>query len=286
MIARLAARAHGVVTRQGLMAAGVGRGEIESRVAKGALIRVHRGVFRVGHAAPSVLASYTAAVLACGEGAALAGLAAAHLHRMLKHPPALPSVLTATERVVPGVQTHRCRKRLIEEEMTMARGIAVTSVARTLVDLAPLLSRGDLARAFHRAQHHSGLHPVAVEMVLERHPKVPGAATVRRVARGDDPIELSHLETGFRQLLRRERLPLPVMNRPAGGHLLDCRWPDHGVTVELDSYTFHNSLHAWDGDRAREREAYDRGDEFRRFTRVDVFDDQRVMLRVLRHLLS
>jgi hypothetical protein len=79
LIAELASRAHGLVTRGQLLAAGVSSGQIEVRLAFGALIAVYRGVYRVGHAAPNVEAHYLAAVLACGEGALLAGVPAAHL---------------------------------------------------------------------------------------------------------------------------------------------------------------------------------------------------------------
>lgn len=78
-IARIAGGQHGVVTRRQLLAAGLSAGEIARRVRTGALLREHRGVYRVGHRAPSVEARYLAAVLACGDGARLSGLAAAHL---------------------------------------------------------------------------------------------------------------------------------------------------------------------------------------------------------------
>jgi hypothetical protein len=77
ILAYLASRAHGVVTRGELAGAGVTRAEIERRLRNGALIRVHRGVFRVGHQSPSLEARYIAAVKACGEGSLLAGSAAA-----------------------------------------------------------------------------------------------------------------------------------------------------------------------------------------------------------------
>jgi Transcriptional regulator, AbiEi antitoxin len=88
-IAQLAARSHGVVTREELVRAGVTQAEIRSRLASGALISIHRGVFRVGHAAPSQLARYMAAVKAGGGGALLCRRAAGHLLGLLKSP--LPS---------------------------------------------------------------------------------------------------------------------------------------------------------------------------------------------------
>ena len=81
-------------------------------------------------------------------------------------------------------------------------------------------------------------------------------------------------------------LPLPITNKVAGGHRVDCRWPEHRLTVELDSYRFHNSRHAWDQDRLREKEARSRGDEFRRYTWSDVFEDPSYMLKELRQLLQ
>jgi hypothetical protein len=76
-----------------------------------------------------------------------------------------------------------------------------------------------------------------------------------------------------------------VTNRKAGEKRVDCRWPEHNLTVELDSYRFHNSRHAWELDRRREREAHARGDDFRRYTYDDVFEQPDGMLAELRGLL-
>jgi hypothetical protein len=100
VIGRLATRAHGVVTRVELLDAEVTKAEIDQRVGTGALISVFRGVYRVGHRAPSVEARYMAAVKACGQGAVLSGLAAAHLFGLVKGPAPAPEV-TAPDRA-PG----------------------------------------------------------------------------------------------------------------------------------------------------------------------------------------
>ena len=81
-------------------------------------------------------------------------------------------------------------------------------------------------------------------------------------------------------------LPPPLTNSPAGGRWVDCRWPEHRLTVELDGYRYHASRHAWEQDRRREREARARGDEFRRYTYGDVFDGPHLMLNELRALLN
>jgi very-short-patch-repair endonuclease len=98
-------------------------------------------------------------------------------------------------------------------------------------------------------------------------------------------VTRSGLERRFLDLMRGAGLPLPPTNRPAGGRGVDCRWPERRLTVELDSYRYHRSRHAWELDRRREREARRRGDEFRRYTRDDVFEDPRTVLAELRPLL-
>jgi hypothetical protein len=98
-------------------------------------------------------------------------------------------------------------------------------------------------------------------------------------------VTLSELERAFLRRLKVAGLPLPQTNKPARGRRVDCRWPDRRLTVELDSYRYHHSRHAWEEDRRREREARARGDEFRRYTYGDVVERPRLMLAELRELL-
>jgi very-short-patch-repair endonuclease len=102
---------------------------------------------------------------------------------------------------------------------------------------------------------------------------------------GEVHVTLSALERRFLERLREAGLPEPVTNRRAGAKRVDCRWPEHKLTVELDSYRYHNSRHAWEQDRRRERKAHARGDDFRRYTPYDVFDAPEQMLAELRDLL-
>jgi very-short-patch-repair endonuclease len=283
VLARIAFSAHGVVTRGELLHAGVTAAEIKRRVRSGVLLVEHPGVYRVGHRAPSREARYLAAVRACGEGAALSGRAAAHLLGVLKGRPPQPEVTAPKKRRVKGVKTHRSRGRI---EATTWNGIPVTTVPRILVDLAATLSLNALARACHEAEvlHHTT--PAQIEAVLASHPNAPGATKLRSVLRGDVRVALSKLEAHFLRLLETEGLPLPHTNRPAGTRRVDCRWPEHRLTVELDSYTYHHSRHAWEQDRLRDREARARGDELRRFTYGDVFEHPHYVLGEVRTLLA
>ena len=124
-----------------------------------------------------------------------------------------------------------------------------------------------------------------MEEVLERRPKSPGARKLREILHGDQRVTLSKLEATFLNRLRAAQLLLPLTNRPASGRRVDCRWPAQRLTVELDSYRYHHSRHAWEQDRHREREAHARGDEFRRYTYGDVLEHPRLMLRELGDLL-
>jgi hypothetical protein len=274
-----------VVTRVELLGAGISVAEVRRRLHRGALIAVHRGVYRVGHRAPSVEARYLAAVLACGEGALLSGLAAAHLHGLLGGGAPAPEVTGPRQRRIPGVRTRRARRGRTLQATTV-RGIPVTSVAQTLVDLAPRLDDAELARACHEAGVRHRTTPAQVEAVLGRRPNSPGARRLRAVLRGEVPVALSRLESRFLERLREAGLPLPQTNRLAGTRRVDARWAEQRVTVELDSYRFHSSRHAWERDRRREREAHARGDRFRRYTYGDVLERPAPMLAELRALLG
>lgn len=284
MVGELAAASYGVVTRGELRRAGVTPAEIKHRLKNGVLLPQHRGVYRVGHRAPSVEADYLGAVRACGDEAVLSGRAAACLLGLLKGPPATPEVIAVGERRVRGVRSRNAR-RIDPRQATTWRGIPITTVPRTLVDLAGVLPEDDLARACHEAGVRHGTTPAAVDAVLGRHPNAPGAGKLRRVLHGDVPVALSRLEAGFLALLRAEGLLLPRTNRPASGRRVDCRWPAQRLTVEVDGYRYHRSRYAWEQDRRREREARARGDDFRRYTYGDVFEDPRLMLAELRALL-
>jgi hypothetical protein len=284
ILARLAGASHGVVSRQALLRAGVTTDEIKRRLRSGVLLREHRGVYRVGHRAPSLDARYLAAVLACGERALLCGRATGQLQGLLRGPPPPPEVTAPTVRRVPGILTHRAGA-IDPRDAAVWNGIPTTTVARTLVDLAAVLSPSELARACHEAGVRHGTTPRDVEAVLRRRPSSPGARSLREVMRGDTRVTLSKLESRFLARLREAGLVLPETNRPAGGRRVDCRWPAQRLTVELDSYTYHRSRHAWEQDRRREREARARGDEFRRYTYGDVLEHPRLMLQELRALV-
>ena len=284
-ISRIASRQYGTIAMDQMIAADISRSSIKRRVAKGLLIPEYRGVYRVGHAAPSIEARYMAAVLAGGERSALADHAAGHLMRLLKHAPPTPELITPTERRITGVETRQAT-RLDHRDIWTYRGIRCTTVARTLVDLAALLHEDELARACHEARVLYGTRPEAIELALARTPNAKGATTLRAILRGDTKLSLSKLEKRFLELLEENGLELPETNKPIGNRYIDCRWPKRRLTIELDGYRYHATRHAWEQDRKREREARRRGDDFRRFTWGDVFEEPDELLRELRPILA
>ena len=278
-------QAHGNVTRRELLEAGLSASAVRRRVERGSLIPQFDGVFRVGHAAPSREAAYMAATKAGGEGVFISGRAAAHALGLVKGKVPTPEVVSRRELDIAGLNSKRCRK-LARGDTWRWKGIPITSPPRTLVDLAAVMSAEALARACHEAGVRSGTKPRHVEEVLKRKPNAKGAGKLRAIISGEQKVTLSKLERRFLQRLREACLPLPQTNVVAGTKRVDCRWPDHRLTVELNSFTFHNSRLSWEGDYQREREARDRGDEFRRFTWTDVYESPDYMLRELRKLLA
>jgi very-short-patch-repair endonuclease len=225
-----------------------------------------------------------AAVLAGGDGTFLRGRAAGHLMRLLKGAAPPPEVTARKERRIKGVEAPRSRS-LDRRDTWTHRGIPCTTVARTLVDLAAVLTEDELARAFHEASVLYRTRPEQVEAVLRRMRTAKGAAKLRRVLRGDIKVSLSKLEKRFLELLEENDLAPPETNERIDGRYVDCRWPERRLTIELDGYRYHGTRHAWEQDRKREREARRRGDDFRRFTWGDVFEEPGALIDELLPIL-
>lgn len=254
--AAIAGRQHGRVTRAQLLANGIDGKRVERWLADGRLRRVHLGVYAVGHLAPSMHGDYIAAVLAGGEGSKLSHAAGAHvfkLTRAKRRPPPEIVVPTLHHRRRPGIVIHRVA-RLHPHDITICEGIPITSVPRVLLDLAPRLAPAELTRACHEAWVHHRTTPAHVAACIARNPHKPGAAKLRR-ALGSD-VTLSELEDAFLELVAGHALPRPRTNIDRHGDKVDCYWPEHDLTVELQSYRFHATRSAFDRDTARRRRSH------------------------------
>ena len=251
-----ASRQHGIVTRAQLLDAGVPRNVVEYRVARGWLVKVHRGVYRFG---PVVTPESVimAACLACGRSAAASHESAARLHRIwsLSKRCATPevSVLDCARRR-PGILIHRVR-RLDPRAVTRVNGIPVTTVLRTLCDLAARLTQNDLERVVAEALALRLTSLEAVERAARSRRGRPGAGKLLEAVGGGGPDRLrSALETWFLDLVRAARLPKPEVNQRLLGFEVDFLWRDARVVVETDGFGPHRSRRAFDGDRDRDGE--------------------------------
>lgn len=199
--------------------------------------------------------------------AALSHVAAAHLLRLAPGTPPPPEVTVPTLacRWRPGVKIHRV-KVLPAADARIIDGIPMTPVPRILLDLAPRTGPGELARLCHEAWVRHRVARWMIEACITRNPGKPGAARLRR-ALGSD-VTLSMLERGFLKLLRAHGLPLPRTNIDVHGDKVDCHWPHRDLTVELLSFRYHATRHAFENDVARRRRsghiAYTYGDVYER----------------------
>lgn len=266
-VSELAGRQHGRVSRAQLVATGVDRGRIQRWLADGRLRAVHRGVYAVGHVARSLEGDLTAAVLACGDGALVSHASAAHLLGIFRaRPPQIEiTIPTSSGRSRHGIVIHR-DPNLRSADATAWYGVPVTIVPRVLLDLATRLPPPDLARACHEAWVRHHITPRHVDACIARNLGKPGASKLRLAQRAD--VTLSHLEDGFLKLLETHGLPLPRTNIDRRGDKVDCHWPDRKLTIELLSFRYHATRHAFEADVARRRRsnhhAYTYGDVFER----------------------
>ena len=167
-IGRLADRQYGVVARRQLVAMGIGNRAIDRRLSRRSLILLHRGVYAAGHRRLRQEGRWLAAVLAAGPGAVLSHRDAAALHGMRPTPVGKVSVSTpAHARSIDGVWV-KARRTLTEDERMVVRGIPVTTPARTLVDLAGMLTAGQLQSTLGEADRRGLLDIAAVERALAR----------------------------------------------------------------------------------------------------------------------
>ena len=247
----MAARQHGVITRQQLVALGLGEGAIEYRVRLGRLCLLHRGVYALAYVPRSPHARSMAAVLTCGAAAVLSHRSAAVLWGFLRSFRGPVEVTAAQTHRRAGVIVHRSRG-LTRSDVSRALGIPVTSPVRTLIDLADALDDLALARAVNEARLS---RHVRLEQIAERLESAPGRRAVARlrplIGRGDGPTR-SRLEREFLSFCERQGFPRPQVNRRIIGYEVDMLWPAERVVVELDGRWFHDDPGAFERDREKD----------------------------------
>jgi very-short-patch-repair endonuclease len=255
-LADLATRQHGVVARRQLRALGFGDQAIKTRLSYGSLHVLHGEVYALGHARLGPRGRWWAAVLAYEEGTVLSHHTAAVLwgvHRPRRGPihVTAPGGRQGVERRK-GIWVHRCK--IVPEDVTRRDGLPVTTVGRTLFDLAEAAPFDSLKKAADEAERLSLLRLRELEQVCERGRGRRALRPVRRLIEELLPPDegRSPLEIRFAAFIREHRLPPTVQNVHMLGHEVDALWPAAKLVVELDSWEYHGHRTAFESDRARD----------------------------------
>jgi very-short-patch-repair endonuclease len=243
-----------VISAAQLLDAGLSRDEIATRVRMGRLHRLHRGVYAVGHMALTPRSHEMAAVLACGSDALLSHRSAAVLWGLLRSATRIEVTAPRSRRAKRGIVVHTSR-RLHTDDRAVVDGIPVTSVARTLVDLAQDLTERRLGDAVHEAEVRRLFDLRAIHAATAQ---VSGRAGRHRLLRviaayETPPFTRSDAERRFLALCRRYGLPEPRVNTWVEGYELDFYWPDARLAVEIDGAAVHYTRRAFHEDRRRDR---------------------------------
>jgi len=272
-IDELARRQHGVVHRRQLLAASATYRQIERRLANGRLIALGHGVYALPSAPATRFRQFKAAQLAI-DGAIVCGLAAADLHDLRATASAAPEI------AVHPSASHRCSfarvHRRIDVEATVVAGIAVTTVAQTLVDIADRLTIGRLEDVWSTAliRRRTTLDQIAARVGAAGSHRLRHRGAARALLTSLDEgsaLAESELEELLFQLARRvpgvphvvRQMALPWWK--GGRGRADVGIPDWRVILEADGRSWHARLRDFDADRLRDNVAAANGYAVLRF---------------------
>ncbi|HEX4732362.1 MAG TPA: type IV toxin-antitoxin system AbiEi family antitoxin domain-containing protein [Solirubrobacterales bacterium] len=258
-VAALAGRQHGVVGRWQLAELGLTEQMVRTRIARGGLNPLHRGVYAVGHRALTVESRWMAAVLAHGPHAVLSHRSAGQLWGLYPRSGIAPEVTApGSKKTKKRIVAHR--GQVMRDEVVRVRGIPVTSVPRTMFDLAGMLKERDVERAWNEMEVRGYRQRLSVPHLLERYPGRKGSLLLSRLAdRKTLPVGITRndLEETFLALIDRFELPRPQMNVHVAlrgrFYEIDCLWEDRKVAIELDGGGAHGTTEAFQKDRERDR---------------------------------
>jgi hypothetical protein len=234
---------HGVVARRQLLGLGYTRREIEQRLHNGRLHRVAQGIYAVGRRELTPHGRWMAAVLGCGDGAALSHRSAAELWGIGREEPGRIDVSVRRRRTVKrrGLKV-RSRPSLPRTSLVRRFGIPVTDPVQTLIDLATELKPLRLERAVNEADKLDLVDPEALRRALDAYVGMPGAKTLRTLLdRHTFRLSDSDLEIFFRPLALAADLPLPLTKHRVLGYEADFWFPDQGLVVETDGLRYHRT---------------------------------------------
>jgi Protein of unknown function (DUF559). len=245
-----------VVSTEELLARGLTKRQILRREADGVLHRIHRGVYAVGRPQLSFEGLCRAAWLACGPGSAVCDITAARVWGIRQSSGAIHIAVPRGRKGHPGLRVHRPRS-LPLDDIKEHDGFAVTSVARTLLDMATGRSVDDVARWIHEAGVVRVLDFCEVLAVLKRHQHHQGGPVLKAALGAEVALTRSGLERAFLEISRRTRMPRPRVNEHLWAGVaweeVDFHFPQLGLIVEVDGGAVHWSR--WRRRRDAEKDA-------------------------------
>ena len=238
VVYRVADRNLGLITRAQLRGCGLTDSEIKHRVAVGALLRVHRGIYRLPGSPVTLAQRALAACLACGDGAVASGRTSADLWRLVERPSGLVEVTLPNGRYAThaGVVVHRA-SCLAPDDVTKLGKVPITTVRRTIKDLPRVFQE----EAFDTAIRDRRITP---HVFLDE----PGY--LGKLARDRLGLGVPHwkIERKAIEILRAYRLPPPVRQHPVRvrgrNYHIDLAYPNQRIAIELRGESPH-----WGTDR-------------------------------------
>jgi very-short-patch-repair endonuclease len=256
IVAHLAGRQHGVVTRAQLAAVGISSSAVGRWAAERRLHRLHRGVYAVGHPILTVDGRRMAAVLAAGPGAVLSHASAAALWEIRRTSATRIDVTvrsTGGRARRPGLRIHRA-PTLRADEITEHHGIPVTTTSRTLLDLAATLPRRALERALDEAEVQGLYDRSSLGALPRAHAGERGAKALAVALDDDGELTLtdSELEELMLALCDDHRLSRRRPRASVAGLRVDFLFAAGRLVVETDGYRYHRTRRAFERDRERD----------------------------------
>jgi len=226
-------------------------------------VRVQPRVFRVGGASDTWHGRALAACLQCGPGAVLSHASAARLRgldvRLAEHRLEITLPRGTRSRSAVGARLH-VSARLTAADRATVDGLPVTTVARTLVDLAARLGSEELARVLDDAVVRRVV-PLPVLVATAHRLSGKGVRGTRSLTAALVPWSLgtveSHAEAAALRLLSTWGLPAPVpqyeVRSPDGAFVarVDFAWPDRRLVLEVDGFQAHDGPARFVADRQR-----------------------------------
>jgi predicted transcriptional regulator of viral defense system len=286
-LAELATRQHGVVATRQLERLGYGRNAVAKAAKVGRLYRVHRGVYVVGHRRLSWHGRCMAAVLAASPAVASHRSAAWLWGLLQRQPGTLHVTCRKTRRAHRSFVTHTAD--LARVDLTLREGIPVTSVSRTILDMAVDAPVRTVGRYIQRADDGKHFDLRAMRELLDRsagHRGRAGVLLALETYRERPVFTRSGLERRFLEVVVAAGLPEPAMNAFVAGFEIDAYWEAERFGVELDVFETHGSRLSFEEDRERDDELLLAGIETTRVTGPRLGRDPAAVVEsVRRHLI-